>query len=204
MQKMTADLFFIYDTHCPWSYATTSLVDEIAQHLPDINIHFWHSAFFDGDNKVSKTQIDNVQSLSPITFSDAYLAQLSEAKDSTLTANILAWTSHKAPEKTLSLLKAIQQAHFQQGLPLTHADEIKPLLEKLKLSPPVKSLTIEKLTKDAEFDVHEVFEMQEIINTKAIPALLLANNENLILLNHNLYLDKPKAIIEAIKLELAK
>lgn len=201
---MTADLFFIYDTHCPWSYATTPLVDEIAQQLPEVSIHFWHSAFFDGDNDVKKAQIEAVQALSPVSFSHAYLAKLSETKDSTLAANVLAWTNHKAPDKTLALLKAIQEAHFQQGLSLTSAEDIYPLLEKLKLSPPTKSLTIEKLTKDAEFDVHEVFDMQEIINTKAIPALLLAINENLILLNHNLYLEKPAAIVDAIELELAK
>ncbi len=201
---MTADLFFIYDTHCPWSYAATPLVENIAQHFTDITIHFWHSAFFDGDNSINQAQIEAVTAVSTVNFSDRYLADLSINKDSTLTANVLAWCNHKAPEKTLALLKALQTAHFQQGLTLTEMDDIHPILTQLKLSPPIKSLTVEKLTKDAEFDVHEVFEMQEIIKTKAIPALLLAINENLILLNHNLYLDKPNAIVEAVALELAK
>lgn len=201
---MNADLFFIYDTHCPWSYAVTPLVENIAQHFTDINIHFWHCAFFDGDNNVNATQIEAVKAASDVEFSERYLADLATNKDSTLTANVLAWCHHKAPEKTLALLKALQTAHFQQGLALTEMDDIHPILTQLKLSPPIKSLTVEKLTKDAEFDVHEVLEMQDIINTKAIPALLLAIDENLILLNHNLYLDKPNAIIEAVALELAK
>jgi hypothetical protein len=41
------------------------------------------------------------------------------------------------------------------------------------------------------------------MGTKAIPALLLAIDERLILLNHNFYLKHPKAIVEAIDLELA-
>ena len=41
-----------------------------------------------------------------------------------------------------------------------------------------------------------------IIGTQAIPALLLACNESLVLLNHNLYLENPDAIVDAVKLEL--
>jgi len=59
-----------------------------------------------------------------------------------------------------------------------------------------------KLTKDAEFAIHDIFEIQEIIGTQAIPAMLLACNENLVLLNHNLYLESPESIIDAVKLEL--
>jgi protein-disulfide isomerase-like protein with CxxC motif len=201
---MTADLFFIYDTHCPWSYAVTPLVEAIAQHLPEINLHFWHNAFFDGENGVSVEQVKSVQTLSPVKFSADYMANLNEAKDSTLTANVLAWTHRKIAHKTLPLLKAMQIAHFQQGLALTTPEEIKAITESVKVSPPEKALTIEKLTKDAEFTLLEIFEMQEIINTKAIPALLLAIDDNLILLNHNLYLDNPHAIVEAVKLELTK
>jgi len=50
--------------------------------------------------------------------------------------------------------------------------------------------------------VHEVFALQDIIATKAIPALLLAIDDNLILLNHNFYLNEPEAIVEAIKIEI--
>lgn len=51
--------------------------------------------------------------------------------------------------------------------------------------------------------MHYIFDMQDVIGTKAIPALLLAVNDNLTLLNHNMYLLEPKAIVEAIKSELA-
>ena len=46
--------------------------------------------------------------------------------------------------------------------------------------------------------------MQEIIGTPAIPALMLAIDDNLILLNHNLYLKDPTTIVEAINLEIHK
>lgn len=206
---MTTELIFIYDSHCPWSYAATSLINEIDQHLPEIKIHFWHSAIFSAieygqDNKIGKSQIAAVKQHSQVLFSNAYQNIVDDNKDSTLAANLLAWTSHKAANKTLPLLNAIQKAHFQQGNELTSAEQVQSIVESLKLSPPAKTSTANKLTKDAEFDLHEIFEMQELINTKAIPALLLVHGDNLTLLSHDFYLVKPHSIVEAIQLELNK
>jgi protein-disulfide isomerase-like protein with CxxC motif len=201
---MNAELFFIYDSHCPWSYACTQLVNEIAKSLPELKINFWHNAHYDGDNTVDEKQISAVKQASAVNFSSAYLDTLNETKDSTMAANVLAWADQKSPDSTLPLLNALQLSHFQEGDPITSVDEMTEILAQLKLSPPNKALTIEKLTKDAQFNIHEIFEIQEIINTKAIPALLLAVGENLILLNHNLYIDNPKAIVEAVTLELNK
>lgn len=199
---MSAELIFIYDSHCPWSYAATELVNEVADKLPEIRIHFWHGAYFDGDNGVSKQQLDSVQQLSNISFAKSYEIQSEQEKDSTLVANLLAWADQKASGSTLTLLNAIQEAHFQQGNMLENKADIDSICESLKLSPPVKALTKEKLTKDAENNLNEIMEMQEIIGTKAIPALLLVINDNLILLNHSLYLLDPSAIVEAISAEL--
>ncbi len=204
---MNAELLFIYDTHCPWSYAATALINEINQHLPNIKINYWHNAVFSqaeyGEtNNITNEQLESVKQASSVTFSEDYIKSLSAPQDSTLAANLLAWTNHKATNKTLPLLNALQKAHFQQGIALTNVEQIQAIIDDLKLSPPTKALKNDKLSKDAEFDLHEIFAIQDIINTKAIPALLLVHGDNLILLNHNLYLPTPYAIVEAIKLEL--
>jgi len=204
---MNAELLFIYDTHCPWSYAATALINEINQHLPNIKINYWHNAVFSqaeyGEtNNITNEQLESVEQASTVTFSEDYIKSLSAPQDSTLAANLLAWTNHKATNKTLPLLNALQKAHFQQGIALTNVEQIQAIIDDLKLSPPTKALKNDKLSKDAEFDLHEIFAIQDIINTKAIPALLLVHGDNLILLNHNLYLPTPNAIVEAIKLEL--
>ncbi|PCI62612.1 MAG: hypothetical protein COB35_03005 [Gammaproteobacteria bacterium] len=205
---MNAELLFIYDSHCPWSYAATALINEINHHLPEIKIHYWHNAIFSAaqygsETKIPVAQVDAVEQECKLTFSNEYRDKLTLAKDSTLAANLLAWANHKAADKTLPLLNALQQAHFQHGVELTNIEQIQAIINELKLSPPAKALKTDKLSKDVEFDLHEIFEMQEIINTKAIPALLLVNGDNLTLLNHNLYLSAPNAIIEAIEIELA-
>lgn len=201
---MSQELFFIYDTHCPWSYAATSLVNEISEALPQINITLLHCSYFDGEQKISQLQIDAIKRQSNAKFGKQYLAQLEQTKDSTLTANLLTWAQQKAPKTALPLLNALQYLHFQQGSELITAQDIEATLTSLKLSAPAKTLTCEKLTKATEENIHQIFELQDIIGTKAIPALLLAVNDNLTLLSHNLYLENPKEIINAINIELKK
>jgi putative protein-disulfide isomerase len=199
---MSSELFFIYDSHCPWSYATTSLVKNISAAFPQMPIHLMHCAYYDGENKVDLTTVKSVKELSDVPFGQNYLDSLTEYKDSTLAANLLTWVQHKSNKHALDLLFAIQKAHFEMGNALTDKEDVQPLIDSLKLSPPAKTLKVEKLTKDAEFTFHDITELQEVIGTKAIPALLLAHNETLILLNHNLYLENPDKIIEAINTEL--
>ena len=161
-----------------------------------------HCAYYDGENKVELSTVNAVKELSDVPFGQDYLKTLTEQKDSTLAANLLTWVQHKSNRHALNLLFDMQKAHFESGNPLTDKDDVQPLIDNLKLSPPAKTLKIEKLTKDAEFTFHDISELQEVIGTNAIPALLLAHNETLVLLNHNLYLENPAKIVEAINTEL--
>lgn len=199
---MSIQLFYIYDTHCPWSYATLPLVNEIMNAHPDFTLNLLHCARYEGDENISKKTLEAIEDDSSINFSNDYLSTLKQAKDSTLTANVMSWVSNKVPHVGLELLNALFTAHFEQGNELSSYDEISDIINEFKLSPPNKVFTLEKFTKDAEILLSNLEELQEIIGTKAIPALLIAIDEKLVLLNHNLYLKHPKAIVEAIELEL--
>jgi len=199
---MSVQLFYIYDTHCPWSYATLPLVNEVMNAHPEFTLNLLHCARYEGDENISKQTIESVEDDSSLSFNQKYLTQLKRAKDSTLTANVMSWVSNKVPQMGLPLLNLLFKAHFEQANELQSFDDISDIIEELKLSPPNKVFTLEKLTKDAEISLHSIDELQDIMGTKAIPALLLAIDEKLILLNHNLYLKHPKAIVDAIKLEL--
>ncbi|XQW86173.1 protein-disulfide isomerase [Thalassotalea piscium] len=201
---MSAELFFIYDSHCPWSYASTSLVEAITQAFPEIELHLWHCARYEGDEQIGNKTLEQVELDSNVIFTSAYKEQCKNAVDSTIAANLLAWVANKIPENTLPLLTTIQEQHFEQGNPLKSADDFDAIIEQYKLSPPAKVLKNDKYTKEAEYTLTYIEEIQEVIGTQAIPALLLAVNNDLVLLNHNLYLKDPSAIIEAVKLELAK
>jgi len=199
---MATELFFLYDTHCPWSYAATPLLNAINKALPNIPLHLWHNAYYDGESGIAKKEINQVKELSNVTFGQNYIQSLSENKDSTLAANIMAWAEIKTPSLALPLLNALQKAHFIHGNALLNKENLADIISELKLSPSAKIFKHDKLTNDAETLVHEIFALQEIIATKAIPALLLAIDDNLILLNHNFYLHDPEAIVEAVEIEI--
>jgi len=92
---MSAELIFIYDSHCPWSYAATALVSEVEEKLPQISIQLMHCGYFDGDNKVDASAISEVKKLSNATFSDDYMKLINGTKDSTIAANVMAWAQNK-------------------------------------------------------------------------------------------------------------
>lgn len=203
----SAQLFFLYDNHCPWSYVVTPLINEITSAFPDIELHLWHAAFFDGKNDHSarrkNEELNNVEELANIEFSNAYKKTLEQGANSTLSANLMTWAQNKTPNLALPLLNALQQAHFEQGNKLTKQSDFDDIIASLKISPPAKVFK-DKLNKDVLVQLEDVYSLQEIINTEAIPALLLAIDDELILLSHNFYLTEPKAIVDAVQLELNK
>lgn len=198
-----AELFFIYDSHCPWSYAATQLVSNVLTAFPNISFRAMHLGYYDGDNKVSPTTVTTVQEFSKVKFGECYHANLNHEKDSTLIANLMAWVQNKSAKSSFELMVKLQHAHFELGNELLDKDSVIDIIDEMKLSPPAKCLQANKLTKDAEFAIHDIIEIQELIGTQAIPAMLLAYNDNLVLLNHNLYLEKPEAITEAVTAELS-
>ncbi|NTS77188.1 hypothetical protein HR060_09965 [Catenovulum sp. SM1970] len=198
----SCQLFFIYDTHCPWSYAATPLVDAIIQAFPEMELNLLHCAYYDGSANIGVKTTEQVEEVSGITLADAYHQQRKIAADSTISANLMAWVDHKLEEQSFEILKALQALHFQQGLSLNSAEDFDSLIKDFKLSAPNKVFSSDKLSKDAEAIFADIGELQEVIGTQSIPALLLAVDEELVLLNHNYYLKDPQAIVEAIKLEL--
>jgi hypothetical protein len=97
----------------------------------------------------------------------------------------------------------LNQALFEQGNNLATQSDFDDIIATLKISPPTKIFK-EKLNNDVLVQLEEVSALQEIIETEAIPALLLAIDDELILLNHSFYLTEPKAIIDAVQLEFNK
>ncbi|MCW8996485.1 MAG: protein-disulfide isomerase [Psychromonas sp.] len=199
---MTPELYFIYDSHCPWSYASSALLNELEQAYPEMHIHLWHCAYYDGSSCISGQQLDKVSKHSCVKFAKPYLCSADTPKDSTMAANLMAWLHNKQPEKVLPVLNALQQAHFKEGNPLTCKDDFNAIIERFKLSPPNK-LFRSQLSHEAEYILADIAELQEFIGTNAFPALLLTQEDKAVLLNHSVYLKNPSTIVDAVKKELS-
>lgn len=198
---MTPELYFIYDSHCPWSYATTPLVNALEKAYPEMMIHLCHCAHYDGSDCAGYQQVDAVSKKSTVKFSQDHIRFADSPKNSTITANLMAWLQNKQPEKALPVLNALQTAHFIDGNPLGCKHDFTPIIEQFKLSPPNKVFK-EELSEAAEYTLSDIAEIRELIGTNAFPVLLLSVGDSAVLLNHALYLTKPQAIIAAVKQEL--
>ena len=198
---MTPELYFIYDSHCPWSYATTTLVNKLAEAFPEMSINAWHCAYYNGNDSAGFKQVDSVMRQSSVKFGQEHMRFVDSPKNSTMSANLMAWLQNKQPEKLLPVLNALQETHFIDGDPLTCKHDFGAIIEQFKLSPPNKVFK-DELSNDAEYILSDIGELQDFMGTTGFPALLLTHDDKAILLDHSLYLNKPASIIKAVEKEL--
>jgi len=196
-------LYFVYDSHCPWSYACLPLVNAIAQTYPDIELHLWHAAHYAGKDSPGAQQLSVVKKDSIAKFSSAYESDIGTKKDSQLAANVMAWVENKQPQHGLAVLNAITQKHFIDNQEMNSRSDFEALLTELKMSPPNKVFK-DELSNDAHQILEDVGEVQELIGMRSFPIMLLATGENAVLLDHSHYLKHPTKIVEAVAQELSK
>jgi len=167
---MSSELYFIYDSHCPWSYAATPLVVALDEAFPEMEVHAWHCANYDGGNSVGFNTIKEVEKVSDVSFSQEYMRFVDSPKNSIISANLLTWIATKQSDKLLPVLQAMQYEHFVEGNSLGIKIDFNELAEDLKLSIPNKVFK-EELSKDATFVLSDISDLQEFMGTSAFPAL---------------------------------
>lgn len=198
---MSSELFFIYDSHCPWSYATTPLVVALQDAFPEMDVNAWHCANYDGGNAVGFNTIKAVESESDVEFSNEYVRFVDSPKSSVMCANLLTWLATKQADKLLPVLQAIQHEHFVEGNSLGKKIDFNQIAETFKLSVPNKVFK-EELNKDALFVLSDISDLQAFMGTVSFPALLLVHNDSAVLLNHAQYLRDPQALVADVAKKL--
>lgn len=199
---MHPELYFIYDSHCPWSYAATPIVNVINASFPELETHIWHCAHYDGSDCAGFSQIKAAEKQSVQTFGQEHLRFADSPKNAILTANFMAWLQSKQPEKVLPVLNALQQSHFVEGNPLGCKNDFAAIISQFKLSPPNKIFKNE-LTNEALYQQSDIQELQAFMQTTAFPAMLLIYGDNALLLEHARFLNNPQNIIKEVKKLLA-
>ncbi|WP_394393000.1 protein-disulfide isomerase [Shewanella woodyi] len=201
-ETSSLDLYLIYDSHCPWSYATTPLVNALSEAFPDMNLHLLHCAHFNGSDAAGQEQVDSVLKLSGVKFGREHIRYVNSPKNSVKTANLMAWMQSKQPKKLLPVLNALQKAHFVEGNPLDSKHDFNDIVEQFKLSPSNKVFK-DELSSDAEFVLADIAEIQIMIETNAFPVLLMIADEQGIFIDHSQHLGAPLGVVEAVQKELS-
>ncbi|WP_350432642.1 DsbA family protein [Shewanella sp. H8] len=198
---MTTELYFIYDSHCPWSYAATPLVNALQQAYPEMNVHLLHSAHYIGKDSAGEEQMQAAAKISGLKFGRDHIRYANSPKSSIKVANLMAWLQTKHADKQLPVLNALQRAHFIEGNPLTNKHDFNAIVEKFKLSASNKIFK-DELSMDAEYVLEGIEEIQQVIGTAGFPAIVITVDDNAIFVDHSQYLSNPQAVVEAVEKEM--
>lgn len=199
---MTTELYFVFDSHCPWSYAATPIVNELQQAYPDMTVHLLHCAHYIGKDSAGEEQMEAAAKVSGLKFGRDHIRYVNSPKNSIKTANLMAWLQGKQASKQLPVLNALQRAHFIEGNPLDTKHDFNAIVEKFKLSPSNKVFK-DELSVDAESVLEGISEIQQMIATTAFPAIIMTVNDNAIFIEHSKYLGNPQAVVAAVAKDIA-
>ncbi|WOT06843.1 protein-disulfide isomerase [Shewanella youngdeokensis] len=194
-------LYFIYDSHCPWSYATTPLVNALSEAFPKMALHLLHCSHFDGSDSAGLDQVDRIKNIAKVKFGREHIRYANSPKDSSKVANLMAWLDTKQPKKMLNVLNEVQKAHFVEGNPLTSKHDFSELLDTLKLSPSNKVFK-DGLISDAEQILAGIAEIYDVIGTTSFPVLLLTVDEQGIFIDHSQHLSAPETVVDTVLEEM--
>lgn len=195
---MQGDLYFIYDLYCPWSYASTALLNRIKDKFTQLEIHLCPCDHYSGTDSVGYEQVQKVKMQTKVKFSSEYLRFVDSPKKSIVPMNFMTWVQEKQPKKALQILNELQKKHFIDGVIFGCKRDFNSLVEDFKLSPPNKVFQ-DKLTNEAQYSLCELQELQEFIGTNAFPALLLCVSDNAVLLDHAHYLKDESGMLKQIQ-----
>ncbi|MGX9463294.1 DsbA family protein [Shewanella sp. A14] len=198
---MTTELYFIYDSHCPWSYAATPLVNALQQAYPEMKVHLLHSAHYIGKDSAGEEQMQAAAKISGLKFGRDHIRYANSPKSSIKVANLMAWLQTKHADKQLPVLNALQRAHFIEGNPLTNKHDFNAIVEKFKLSASNKVFK-DELSMDAEYVLEGIEEIQHVIGTTGFPAMVMTVNDNAIFIDHSQYLSNPQAVVATVEKEI--
>ncbi|MGS0676796.1 protein-disulfide isomerase [Shewanella sp. 0m-4] len=195
-------LYFIYDSHCPWSYAVTPIAAELINAFDFTEIHLLHCAHYNGKDAPKKDQVSQVRAISPVVFGDDYVKQVSTKVNSIKSANFMSWAQSKQADKEFELLQALQKQHFVTGNPLNSREDFEPIIAQYKLSPSNKVFK-DVISHEAESVLAGIADIGEAIGTSAFPVLVLTYGDDAIFIDHSQYLAKPEDVVIAVQKELA-
>ena len=201
LNKAQLALYFIYDSHCPWSYAATPLVNALSEAFPKMQLHLLHCSHFDGSDSAGLDQVDAVKAVSSVKFGTEHIRYVNSPKDATKTANLMAWLETKQPEKMLAVLNSLQQAHFVEGNPLSNKHDFSAIFASHKLSPSNKIFR-DGLIHDAEQTLAGIAEIYEVLGSTSFPALLITVDDQGIFIDHSKFLAAPATVVESVLQEM--
>jgi putative protein-disulfide isomerase len=156
---MKAVLHYIYDPLCGWCYAAEALTEAVSRHglgRYGISLHagglFARTRLPDAKRHHIRTADARIAELTGQVFGEAYLDGLlsdpGTVYDSAMPIRAILAAEALRPGSGLSMLKALQRAHYRSGLPIVESPTIAAVAATTGLDMAEFTAAFDKLTED--------------------------------------------------------
>lgn len=202
---MSNVLHYFYDPLCGWCYAAEALVQAVekaASAQLRIQLHgggLFQKTYLPAVKRAHIKAADaRIGELTGQSFGTAYLNGLLDdpetVYDSTPPIAAVLAADQVQPGAALTLLKAIQHAHYRDGRPVVQPQVLADIAEAIGLERTAFLQAYENSsTQEAEQHIGETRDFMNQAGIQGFPAFLLQTGNRFKLLRHELYYSKPEA-----------
>lgn len=137
------NVHYIFDPMCGWCYGATSLIQQLNE-MSGVKLHLHpggmieRSPLSDGFRQHVLQADQRIAQQTGAVFGEGYITKIKSGETVTLDSYVTAQAIIAAQLLGVSpsvMLKSIQQAHYQQGLPVADTDTLALLAQSLDLEP---------------------------------------------------------------------
>ncbi|MEI2565020.1 DsbA family protein [Vibrio metoecus] len=191
---------YIFDPMCGWCFGATSLMEALAQHpTAELVLHpggMMNNAQIRADFRAHILQADQrIQRETGAQFGEAYLERVRSSQplvlDSYLTAQAIMAT-RLAGKQDFDMLKAIQRAHYQQGLDVTQAEVLQQLAQALEIAPEAWQNAMLQAATQVQQEVAQTQRLMQQLGLGGFPSLAIEKNNEWYTLSPSHYYGRPQ------------
>ncbi|EKF9736252.1 DsbA family protein [Vibrio cholerae] len=191
---------YIFDPMCGWCFGATSLMEQLAQqsHL-ELVLHpggMMDKAQISPDFRAHILQADQrIQRETGAEFGEAYLERVRSGQplmlDSYFTAQAII-AARLAGKRDFDMLKAIQRAHYQQGLDVTQTEVMQQLAQAMGITPETWQNVMPQAAAKVRSDIAQTQRLMQQLGLGGFPSLAIEQNNEWYTLSPSHYYRRPQ------------
>lgn len=206
-------LRYIHDPLCGWCYAVAPLVSALAERFPGLEVRLHGGGLFEG-RRIDARHVEHIRAsdariaaVSGQPFGAAYRHGLLESGEMRLdspavSAAILA-VEALAPDRALSMLEAVQRAHYREGRRVADPDVLGELAAQEGVVREDFAGAFAAGRERVRSHIADTRRRMARLGARGFPTLVLERHGEQEVLDHAGFYARPEAFVEALRPRLS-
>lgn len=203
---MAKVIHYLYDPLCGWCYAAEALAEAVSREF-EVRLHagglFERTRLPDAKRAHIRFADARIGELTGQVFSEAYLNGLLGDPETIYDSappirGVLAADAIK-PGSGLPMLKALQRAHYRQGLRIVETSTISQIAESIGLNTPQFTLAFNKITDDVLAEhLKNTHTLMRAVGVRGYPAFIAQIGQHIELLPHERFYGNAEGFVSLV------